>query len=96
MRSWLVRLFFGAPAALTLAVACAGVTKAQTTDEGKIYTLYRSSLVGGDMRVHVGTFDAEYEDETYNRENCFLAAALFQQQPGVTVKYWCERGKYEQ
>ena len=56
------------------------------------YTLYRSSTTGP-MRIHVATFDSNDGDE-YNRENCQMAMDLFQQQPGVKVRYWCEKGRY--
>lgn len=59
------------------------------------YTLYRSSAGSNkDMRIHVATFDAK-ESESYNRENCQITEELFQKQPGVTVKYWCEKGKFK-
>ena len=62
------------------------------------YTLYRSSPVPTDdlslRRVHVATFDA-YENQSYNQENCQTAASLFQAQPGVIVKYWCEKGEFK-
>ena len=45
--------------------------------------------------VHVATFDAA-EDKDYNRENCEKARDLFASQPGVTIKYWCERGRFTQ
>lgn len=45
------------------------------------------------MRIHVATFDAA-ETEAYNSENCRIAAELFQQQPNVKVRYWCEKGRY--
>jgi len=49
--------------------------------------------VGKEMRVHVATFDAR-EDEKYNNENCQVARELFAGQSGVTVSYWCEKGRY--
>lgn len=58
------------------------------------YTLYRGSVASDVQRVHVATFDAA-DGETYNRENCATAAGLFKQQPGVTVRYWCEPGRYK-
>ena len=67
-------------------------SRAGSTDT---YTLYRSSLVSGIKRVHVGSFDAADGDE-YNRENCQLAAQLFQSQGGVETKFWCEKGAYHQ
>ena len=57
------------------------------------YTLYRSSAVDANMRIHVATFDAD-EVSPYNQENCQLAADLFAKQTGVTVRYWCEQGRY--
>lgn len=59
---------------------------------GSAYTLYRSSFMGND-RVHVATFDASYGGD-YNRANCEIARELFQAQPGVTVRYWCELGRF--
>lgn len=58
-----------------------------------IYTLYRDSTSGPGMRLHVATFDAT-EGEEYNQGNCNIARDLFQGQPGVQVKYWCERGSF--
>ena len=57
------------------------------------YTLYRSSVLDGVNRIHVATFDTKDGDE-YNEENCRLAAELFQQQPGVKTRFWCEKGRY--
>ena len=28
--------------------------------------------------------------------NCDIARQLFQNQPGVTVRYWCERGRFNE
>jgi hypothetical protein len=66
---------------------------------GVVYTLYRSSptiggISGEKARVHVATFDAEAGGD-YNQDNCEAARNLFANQPGVTVKYWCERGRFE-
>jgi hypothetical protein len=58
------------------------------------YTLYRGSPVIENARIHVATFDAN-EKEVYNIENCQTAAELFKKQQGVTVKYWCEKGRYK-
>lgn len=58
-----------------------------------IYTLYRNSLTDRTMRIHVATFDA-IEGEAYNRANCALAADLFQTQPSVQTRFWCEPGRY--
>lgn len=57
------------------------------------HTLYRSSTATPNARIHVATFDSKDSDE-YNRENCQFAMDLFQAQPGVKVRYWCEKGRY--
>ena len=61
------------------------------------YTLYRSSAVsnvGESWRVHVATFDAK-DGDAYNSGNCQIAQELFQKQPGVTIRYWCEKGIFK-
>jgi hypothetical protein len=64
-----------------------------------IYTLYRTGVGFPDMRIHVATFDSsESKDaqfKTYNQDNCQTAIKLFQDQPNVTVRYWCEKGRYK-
>jgi hypothetical protein len=69
-----------------VAIACLGGCSDTT------YTLYRGSVTGP-MRIHVATFDTVNPGE-YNRENCEIAARLFQGQPGVKVRYWCEKGQF--
>jgi hypothetical protein len=59
--------------------------------ENEVFTLYRSSIFDGTMRIHVATFDAK-AGTAYNEENCAVARDLFRNQPGVTVAYWCEAG----
>lgn len=59
---------------------------------GGTYTLYRDSTLAS-MRIHVATFDAA-EGDDYNQTNCQIAANLFSSQPGVSIRYWCEPGKY--
>ncbi|WP_192884642.1 hypothetical protein [Paramagnetospirillum kuznetsovii] len=61
---------------------------------GTPYTLYRNSVTDPNMRLHIATFDA-MERETYNFENCRVAAELFQAQPGVKTKFWCEKGRFK-
>lgn len=73
-------------AVLTLLVLAGCDTRTPT------YTLYRSSTTGP-MRIHIATFDSN-DGEEYNRENCQVTMDLFQQQPGVKVRYWCEKGRY--
>jgi len=66
------------------------------------FTLYRNSalLNGENMRIHIATFDASEKsfwgerNDGYNKGNCDLAASLFQQQPGVKTKFWCEKGAF--
>jgi hypothetical protein len=41
----------------------------------------------------VATFDAT-ESDHYNGDNCRIASELFANQRGVTVRYWCEKGRY--
>jgi hypothetical protein len=74
-------------AALLLSVQATGWAQDGT------FTLYRSSAFDQLARVHVGTFDAA-DGTDYNRENCEQARQLFQAQPGVKVRFWCEQGAY--
>jgi len=76
---------------LILAGFCAFEARAEAGDG--IFTLYRNSIVDAEMRLQIATFDAA-DGEAYNRENCFLAAALFKNQPAVRVQYWCEKGRF--
>ena len=75
-----------------------------SASDDDVATLYRSSPVptygGESARIHIATFDAEVRSGgtggtafDYNWGNCVIAAELFQAQPGVTVRYWCERGR---
>ena len=61
---------------------------------GDVFTLYRNSAVDKNMRVHVASFDVANGGDGYNDENCRIAAGLFQAQEGVTVRYWCEKGRF--
>ncbi|MEQ8347025.1 MAG: hypothetical protein RIB84_12655 [Sneathiellaceae bacterium] len=94
---------------LTIAgvVAFAGVNTAASDNTGadlpidashlnkeNVFTLYRSSRVLPDARLHVATFDAAAGRE-YNLGNCLIARDLFARQPGVKVLYWCEEGRFE-
>lgn len=56
------------------------------------YVLYRNSSAFGDMQIHIASFNAKEPGE-YNRENCEIARDLFQSQPGVKAKYWCDKAK---
>ena len=63
------------------------------TDDSTVYTLYRNSPLESTARIHIATFNAS-EADSYNNENCAQAQTLFQQQPGVTNRFWCEKGPY--
>lgn len=58
------------------------------------FTFYRNSVTDENMRIHVASFNAE-DGEAYNRGNCEQAQKLFQAQPGVRTKFWCEKGAYK-
>ena len=60
----------------------------------QLFTLYRNSLTDKHMRIHVATFDAT-DGEAYNRGNCEQAQLLFQNQPNVKTKFWCESGRFK-
>ena len=64
-------------------------------NDADVFTLYRSSVLDPYMRIHMATFDAKEPSSTYNQENCQIAAKLFMQQPGVSVRYWCELGYFK-
>ena len=92
-------------ATIFLAAVATALALLAACDDSKpkavVYTLYRNSptvvgtISGVDARIRVATFDAA-ESTDYNRKNCELARDLFADQSGVTVRYWCERGKFTQ
>ncbi|SDV49843.1 hypothetical protein SAMN05216551_109185 [Chitinasiproducens palmae] len=61
-----------------------------------VFTLYRSSRVLENARLHVATFDAKDPTGEYNRSNCEIAADLFQHQDGVKTRFWCEKGSFHE
>lgn len=81
--------------ATTIAGACliAALGGCGMTD-GDTYTLYRTSLVVPGMRVHVATFDTA-DTEAYNRDNCVEAGEMFQRQPNIKTRFWCEKGRFK-
>lgn len=87
LRAWRGRQY-SPVLALVILVGCGGGTEGRDT-----YTLYRSGIKDPSHRVHIATFDSEKGQE-YNDKNCELAQHLFQSQPRVTTKFWCERGRY--
>lgn len=60
---------------------------------GESWTLYRNGVTDARSRIHVATFNSSDGDK-YNRENCETARSLFQNQPSVAVRYWCEQGSF--
>lgn len=77
---------------LGLSVVLAGCDGTVASD-ASIFVLYRNSVTDESMRLHVATFDAA-ESEAYNRGNCDQAKELFQAQPGVKTRFWCEKGRF--
>lgn len=70
-----------------------GIVLASCGASDHVETLYRSSPLDENARVHVATFDAA-ESHAYNQENCRHARLLLQAQPGVRTRFWCEAGRY--
>ena len=58
------------------------------------YTLYRDSMALDNAQIDVASFDAA-DGAEYNAENCRIAQDLFASQPGVKVRYWCEKGRFK-
>jgi hypothetical protein len=79
---------------MKLAVVLLAVIALLTGCGDSTYTLYRTQVRDENARTHVATFDAK-DGEAYNMGNCQIAEELFQKQPGVTVKYWCEKGVFK-
>lgn len=78
---------------LLVAVSAFGVSASALAAD--TFTLYRNSAIDASMRIHMATFDAK-NDGSYNRDNCNIAAGLFQNQPGVKTRYWCEKGSFKE
>lgn len=58
----------------------------------QIYTLYRSSVTNV-PRVYVATFDAK-EGNNFNRDSCLYTQELYDKQPDIKVRFWCEQGRF--
>jgi hypothetical protein len=78
---------------LITVLAISGIMLGCQVSDGDTYTLYRSSPLDASMRIQIASFDSK-DGEAYNKENCEIAEKLFENQPGVTVNYWCEKGRY--
>lgn len=79
---------------ITLAIGAVLTSLCALAASDTTYTLYRDSVTGPGMRLHIATFDAA-ESLAYNRENCEQARLLFQAQPGVKTRFWCEPGTFK-
>ncbi len=83
------------------AMFLASLASASDDDVATLYRLSPVQTYGGESaRIHIATFDAEVRSGglggtafDYNWANCVIAAELFQAQPFVEVRYWCERGR---
>ena len=78
---------------LAMALLALSIASPSKADSTSTFALIRDSALAPTMRIHVATFDTQ-EGEAYNLENCSLVAVLMQQQPGVTTRFWCERGAF--
>ena len=79
--------------ALGLGIGIAGQACRGERADDHVYTLYRTSVVNDSMRVHVATFDAA-GGEIYNRDSCEYTRALYQDQPRIKTRFFCEKGRY--
>lgn len=78
----------------TLLPLALGVLIVGCDSDSDTFTLYRNSVTNENMRIHVASFNAA-DGEAYNRGNCEQAQLLFQAQPGVKTKFWCEKGVFK-
>ncbi len=70
-------------------------------------TLYRNSPILSDLRVYWASFAAPEENQTYNIENCEMAAGVLNanfkamnkangKEPDPGLGFWCEEGPYSE
>ena len=64
------------------------------SSDNEAFTLYRNSVTDENMRVHVASFNTA-DGEVYNKGNCEQAQLLFQAQPNIKTKFWCEKGAFK-
>ena len=76
-------------------VLASAIVLAAAVPPDAVFTLYRNSVLDASMRMHVATFDTD-QGGSYNQENCWMAQKLFQGQSGVTVTFWCEKGRFHE
>lgn len=75
---------------LALCMELAGFLVGGCPTTNEPFALYRSSALDAGMVIYVARFDAPGMQDGGNAINCATAASLFQNQPGVTVRYWCQ------
>lgn len=78
-----------------VALACGLVACSQPTD---VWTLYRSSALGPNMRIHVATFDSTgtsaFPGPSYNQAQCNEIADIMRANDPAEKTWWCEPGRY--
>ena len=85
-----------------LTAALAAKSARTIVPDNEVYTLYRSSGLSTDLRVHVGTFDSRSfidpsQNKQYNYEICSDAQLNFNQRnKGRSVRFWCEEGRFRE
>jgi hypothetical protein len=77
-----------------MAIVIVAMTACSELSQEHEFTLYRNSVADENMRIRVATFDAT-DGEPYNRANCEQAQLLFQAQPSIKTKFWCEKGQFK-
>ena len=58
-------------------------------NKASTYILFTTNKTVNDKRVHVATFDTDYESA--NRADCWETAKFFQYEVGTEAKFWCEK-----
>jgi len=77
-------------------------TNRDRVPDSQVYTLYRSSNIDSNIRIHVGTFDARSFDDAsdnkrYNYEMCSDAQLNFNERnKDSSVRFWCEEGRFRE
>lgn len=79
----------------SLLFLCFVLLSSCSPSDGGSYTLYRTSGFDANARIHMATFNAK-DGHDYNMENCELARSLFQAQPGIITRFWCEKGNFRE
>lgn len=94
-----------AAAALLGLAACDRITNG---DKAEVWTMYQSNPYNLTARVHFATFNAQFTGEqkkgapTPNQYDCEMTAGVLNDKirsannGAQTVRYWCEKGKYNE